>query len=156
MHNSPEKLPRHPSAGWDLRQLLHSPLRHPSEGWGLLRHGVLPEAIPAFAGMTKVGDGMTKVGAGMLKSGAAIALLALPLAACTPNDPTLGGAVKHNYAMQVIDPDPEYKGTPEEGGSGDKAEGAMERYRTDKVKKPQGIRTTSGISGGSGSGGGGR
>lgn len=80
------------------------------------------------------------------------ALLALPLVACTPNDPTLGAAVKHNYALQVIDPDPQYAGTPNEGGSGDKAEGAVERYRTDKVKKPQGIRTTSGISGGSGGG----
>lgn len=85
-----------------------------------------------------------------------MALLAIPLAACTPNDPTLGGAARHNYALQVIDPDPQYAGTPNEGASGDKAEAAMERYRTDKVKKPQGIRTTSGISGGGGSGGGGR
>ena len=105
--------------------------------------------IPAFAGMTKVGAGMTKEGA------LALTLLALPLAACTPNDPTFGGAVRHNYALQVIDPDPQYAGVPNEGGSGDLAKGAVERYRTDKVKKPKSIRTTSGVSGGGGSGGGG-
>jgi hypothetical protein len=38
---------------------------------------------------------------------------------------------------------------PNEGGSGDKAEGAQERYRTDKVKQPKTIRTTSGTQGGS-------
>ncbi|MBK5265588.1 MAG: hypothetical protein JJE34_10220 [Alphaproteobacteria bacterium] len=81
--------------------------------------------------------------------------LSFPLAACTPNDPTLGGAVKHNYALQVIDPDPQYAGEPMEGGSGDKAAAAMKRYRTDKVKAPKSIRTTSGISGGGGGGSGG-
>ena len=95
--------------------------------------------IPAFAGMTKVGLGMTAVGLG-----------ATLLTACTPNDPTLGGSIRHNYALQVIDPDPQYAGTPNEGGSGDLAKGAVERYRTDKVKKVKTIRTTSGISGGSG------
>jgi hypothetical protein len=89
---------------------------------------------------------MTKKGA------AAFALMALPLAACTPNDPTFGGAVRHNYALQVIDPDPQYAGTPNEGGSGDLGAAAVERYRTDKVKKPKSIRTTSGASGGSGGG----
>jgi hypothetical protein len=78
-------------------------------------------------------------------------LLALSVAAagCTPNDPTLGGALRHNYALQVIDPDPQYAGEPNEGGSGALAKGAIERYRTDKVKKPKSIRTTSGISSGS-------
>jgi hypothetical protein len=90
---------------------------------------------------------MTKVGIG-------VAIIGLSLSACTPNDPTLGAAVKHNYALQVIDPDPQYSGEPMEGSSGDKAVAAVERYRTDKVKAPKGIRTTSGISGNSGSGGG--
>ena len=94
--------------------------------------------IPAFAGMTKLGAALLAVQA---------------LAACTPNDPTLGGAVRHNYALQVIDPDPQYAGQPNEGGSGDLAKGAVERYRTDKVKKPKTIRTTSKVSGGSGGGG---
>ena len=86
--------------------------------------------VPAFAGMTK--------------AGVAVGLLALPLTACTPNDPTLGGSIRHNYALQVIDPDPQYAGTPNEGGSGDLAKGTVERYRTDKVKKVKTIRTTSG------------
>lgn len=150
MRNSPEKLPRHPSAGWDLRPLP----RHPSEGWDLPSPGrAVLAKTPAFAGVTKMGEGVTKGGMGLTKLGL-IAAIALPLAACTPNDPTLGAAVKHNYAMQVIDPDPEYAGVPNEGGSGDKAKGAQERYRTDKVKQPKTIRTTSGIGGGgSGSGG---
>ena len=86
-----------------------------------------------------------------------LVLLALSIAAagCTPNDPTFGGAVRHNYALQVIDPDPQYAGTPSEGGSGDLGAAAVERYRTDKVKKPKSIRTTSGVSGGSGGSGGG-
>lgn len=122
----------------DLFQMV----RHPGEGRGLQSLGcaILAE-IPAFAGMTKVGAGMTKLGL--------VAVIALPLTACTPNDPTLGASVKHNYAMQVIDPDPEYTGVPNEGASGDKGEAAVERYRTDKVKQPETIRTTSGSGGGS-------
>lgn len=80
----------------------------------------------------------------MTKVGVCASLLAL--AACTPNDPTLGGAVRHNYALQVIDPDPQYAGQPNEGGSGDIAKGAVERYRTGEVKKVKSIRTTSGSS----------
>ena len=81
-------------------------------------------------------------------------LAPLPLlAACTPNDPTLGGALRHNYAMQVIDPDPHYQGDEIEGGDGARSAAAVERYRTDKVKQPRSIRTTSG-SGGSGGGSG--
>ncbi|UXC91513.1 hypothetical protein EGM87_03225 [Sphingobium sp. RSMS] len=81
------------------------------------------------------------------------ALLLPLLAGCTANDPTFGGAVRSNYAMQVIDPDPHYEGTLVEGGNGQTSAAAVERYRTDKVKKPQSIRTTSGTGGG-GSGGG--
>ncbi|WP_242122813.1 hypothetical protein [Sphingobium sp. Sx8-8] len=82
------------------------------------------------------------------------ALLLPLLAGCTPNDPTFGGAVRHNYAMQVVNPDPHYEGTLVEGGNGQTSAAAVERYRDGKVKKPQRIRTTSG-GGGSGSGGGG-
>lgn len=81
------------------------------------------------------------------------ALLLPLLAGCTANDPTFGGAVRSNYAMQVINPDPHYEGTLVEGGDGQRSAAAVERYRTDKVKKPQSIRTTSGTGGG-GSGGG--
>ena len=35
------------------------------------------------------------------------AMLAVPaLAGCTANDPTFGGAVRNNYALQVINPEP--------------------------------------------------
>jgi len=81
------------------------------------------------------------------------ALLLPLLAGCTANDPTFGGAVRSNYAMQVINPDPHYEGTLIEGGNGQTSAAAVERYRTDKVKKPQSIRTTSGTGGGGGGGG---
>jgi len=80
-------------------------------------------------------------------------LTGLALPACTPNDVTFGGALKHNYAMQVIDPDPTYAGDAVAAGSGVRAAAAMERYRKGTVKEPQTIRTTSGISGSSGSSG---
>ena len=80
-----------------------------------------------------------------------IALLGLATAACTPNDVTLGGAMKHNVAMQTIDPEPHYTGAEMEGGSGSHAASAMERYRKGEVKEPQTIKTTEG---GSSSGGG--
>ncbi|SCW85028.1 hypothetical protein SAMN02927924_03359 [Sphingobium faniae] len=80
----------------------------------------------------------------------------IPLAAaCTPNDPTLGAAIRTNYAQQVINPDPHYDGQEMEGGDGARAAAAVERYRTDKVKQPRTIRTTSGSGSGSGGGGGG-
>ena len=82
-----------------------------------------------------------------------IALLGLAATACTPNDVTFGGAVKHNVAMQTIDPEPRYRGVEIEGGAGTHAASAMERYRKGTVKEPQSIKTTSSISG---SGGGSR
>lgn len=78
------------------------------------------------------------------------AMLLVPaLAGCTANDPTFGGAVRSNYALQVINPEPRYEGTIVEGGEGTRSAAAVERYRTDRVKKPATISTTSG----SGSGG---
>lgn len=82
------------------------------------------------------------------------ALLLMPvLAGCTANDPTFGGAVRHNYAMQVINPEPKYEGALVEGGEGTRSAAAVERYRTGKVKEPKSIRTTQGVSGGGGGGG---
>ena len=81
------------------------------------------------------------------------ALLLPLLAGCTANDPTFGGAVRSNYAVQVINPDPQYEGTLVEGGNGQTSAAAVERYRTDKVKPPKSIRTTNGVGGGGGSGG---
>ena len=75
-----------------------------------------------------------------------IALLGFAVAACTPNDVTLGGAMKHNVAVQTIDPAPHYTGPEMEGGSGDHAASAVERYRKGNVKEPQTIKTTEGVS----------
>ena len=72
------------------------------------------------------------------------------LAGCTANDPTFGGAVRSNYAVQVINPEPRYEGTLTEGGDGARSAAAIERYRTDKVKKPESIRSTQRSSGSSG------
>jgi len=82
-----------------------------------------------------------------------VALLGLAATACTPNDVTLGGALKHDLAMQTIDPDPVYTGSEIEGGSGDHGAAAVERYRTDAVKEPKSVKTTQSIGGGSSGGG---
>ncbi|WP_417819039.1 hypothetical protein [Tritonibacter scottomollicae] len=73
------------------------------------------------------------------------------LSSCTANDTTLGGAVRQNYAAQIVDPDPQYEEAQTLDGSVGAA--AVERYRTDKVKQPVGVSTTR-KSGGSGSGSG--
>jgi hypothetical protein len=83
-----------------------------------------------------------------------IAVLALATTACTPNDVTMGGAFKHDIALQTIDPEPTYRGTEIEGGSGAHAAAATERYRKGTVKEPVSVKTTSGTGGGSGSGSG--
>jgi type IV pilus biogenesis protein CpaD/CtpE len=70
------------------------------------------------------------------------------LVACTPNDPTLGGSLRHNYALQVIDPDPHHQGNEMEGGDGARSAAAVQRYRTDTVKQPRSISTTGRSSGG--------
>jgi len=80
-----------------------------------------------------------------------IALLGLTTAACTPNDVTMGGALKHDLAMQTIDPEPTYTGSEIEGGAGTHGAAATERYRKGMVKEPQSIKTTSGVSGSGGS-----
>ncbi|NIJ16953.1 hypothetical protein [Sphingobium vermicomposti] len=90
----------------------------------------------------------------MWKLSLATVLIAPALAGCTANDPTFGGAVRNNYAMQVINPDPQYESALVEGGDGARSAAAVERYRKDRVKVPKSIRTTSGSGGGSGSGSG--
>lgn len=79
----------------------------------------------------------------------AVAALLPGLAACTPVDPGFGESTRVNIAVQAVDPDPVYDDMLAEA-SGAKVAPAVERYRTDRVKPPKGIRTTSGISGGSG------
>jgi len=80
-----------------------------------------------------------------------IALLGLATAACTPNDVTMGGALKHDLAMQTIDPEPTYHGSEIEGGSGIHGAAATERYRKGTVKEPQTVKTSQGIGSGGGS-----
>jgi len=92
----------------------------------------------------------------MMRASVVLCLLTLPIAACTPNDVAFGGAVRSDYALQTINPDPHAESDAIEGGSGARAAIAMERYRTDKVTQPAATQTTNvGVSGGGGGGGGG-
>ena len=78
------------------------------------------------------------------------------LAGCTPIDTTLGDAVKTDYSLQTINPDPKPASPTAavmEGGSGTTAAGAAERYRKGAVKQPQSIQTNTGSGGGNGGGG---
>lgn len=76
----------------------------------------------------------------------AILALAVTAAACTPTDVTFGNAVRTTMAAQVVDPDPRYE-DPVPATDAAKSAAAVERYRTDRVKKPDSIRTTDGQSG---------
>lgn len=80
---------------------------------------------------------------------AALAAATVPsLSACTANDTTFGGAVRQNYAAQIVNPDPQY--AEEQTSDGSVGAAAVERYRTDKVKQPVGVRTTTKSGGGGG------
>lgn len=83
-----------------------------------------------------------------------LALAALPLLAACEHDfmgtekpaSTFGEANRQTLMAQVIDPDPEYD-TLVPPTSGEHAGQAAERYRTDKVKKPEKVKSTIGGSG---------
>lgn len=62
-----------------------------------------------------------------------------------------GEANRMTMAAQVVNPDPQYDQPL--AGSGDSAAQAVERWRTDRVKKPEKVRSTQSQSGGGGSGG---
>lgn len=75
------------------------------------------------------------------------ATIAVSLAGCAtpsifedPGDSTFGEANRQTMMAQVVDPDPVYDGPLVT--SGDHAADAVERYRTDKVKQPDSIKTT--------------
>lgn len=97
-----------------------------------------------------------------MRSKVILALAAgLALGACQhgPSDyPYMGGpdnfgeANRVTMAAQVIDPTPHYDTAVPEG-SGEHAAQAVERYRTDKVKQPDKVRTSDIKAGGSGGGG---
>ena len=64
-------------------------------------------------------------------------------------DSTWGEANRQTFAAQVIDPAPQYDTAVAES-SGDHAADAVDRYNTDKVKKPERLKTNTGTSGSSG------
>lgn len=89
---------------------------------------------------------------------AAIAL-AIPLVAgCTTSTSTRYGADNEGWgeanrqtmAAQIIDPDPQYDTAVPET-SGEHVANAIDRYRNDKVKRPERVKTSSISTGGGGS-----
>jgi hypothetical protein len=63
---------------------------------------------------------------------------ALTLAACGNNKPLgqgFGDSVRHNMAVHIINPRPDYKLDALDGHSGRRAAGAMGRYETGTVKE---------------------
>ncbi|GGB86185.1 hypothetical protein GCM10011494_00600 [Novosphingobium endophyticum] len=95
------------------------------------------------------------------KTSALVLAAALALSACaTPDTPpymggpdNFGEANRQTMMAQVIDPAPQYDTAVPET-SAEHAGQAVERYRTDKVKKPERVKTSNALSS-SGSGGGG-
>ncbi len=87
------------------------------------------------------------------------ALAALPLlGACAtdlassgPPASTFGEANRQTMLAQVVDPDPQYEFLDPET-SAEHAAKAIERYRKDAVKKPERVKSTSGVGGGGGGG----
>ena len=86
--------------------------------------------------------------------------LALPLlAACgldkagVESASTFGEANRQTMMAQVVDPDPQYEYLDPETSALHAAQ-AVERYRTDKVKRPEKVRSTQSSGGGGGGGGG--
>ncbi len=55
-----------------------------------------------------------------------------------------GNATRHNFAVQIIDPDPSYAQEGAPALSGRRAIDALERYQAGKVKKVKTEKTTGG------------
>jgi hypothetical protein len=75
----------------------------------------------------------------MRKTSPQIPALAVALALVMPgtalaSDRELGSCVRHNIAVQTIDPDPRYAGTLMEGGVGQRSAAAVRRYMTGNIK----------------------
>lgn len=84
-------------------------------------------------------------------------LVALPLLSACEHDmagteplSTFGEANRQTMMAQVIDPDPQYEYL-DPATSAEHAGQAVDRYRKDKVKKPERVRSTESVSGGGGS-----
>lgn len=58
-------------------------------------------------------------------------------------DPGFGEANRATFAAMVVNPDPQYD-TPIPATSAAQAAAAIERYRSDNVKKPERVSTTQG------------
>ena len=90
-----------------------------------------------------------------------IALAAVPLLAGCETDQmgigrpasTFGEANRQTMMAQVVDPDPQYEFLDPETSALHAAQ-AVERYRTDNVKKPERVRSTESSGGGGGGSGG--
>lgn len=83
--------------------------------------------------------------------------MVMVLSACQapPNfgwpEETFGAAVRHNIAVQTVNPDPQNKMAPP-AHDATRAAGSMNRYQTDRVKRPADLRTTD-VGGSAGSSG---
>ena len=86
--------------------------------------------------------------------------LVLALAGCDtpptpdPVQPPFGEAVRRNILTQAVNPEGAPPPLVEPGFDGDRALLAIDRYKADKVKQPEGIETTDTFGGSSGGGGG--
>jgi hypothetical protein len=74
---------------------------------------------------------------------------AATLGACTPVDTGFGEAFRWNNAQQTVNLEPVRHGPQIEGGSGQRAADAVERYEKGEVKEPVSLQTTATVSGGS-------
>lgn len=85
-----------------------------------------------------------------------ITCASLGLMACTPADFSFGETHRRNIEQQVVDPDPRYAGDIIEGGTGQRAADAVDRYNKGEVTAPAQVNTTSttGSSSGTSSGNG--
>ena len=82
----------------------------------------------------------------------AIAAVGVVAAGCTPVDYGFGETHRLNIAQQVVDPDPQHEGTEIEGGSGERAADAADRYNRGDVRQPAQVNTTSATGSGGNSG----
>ena len=81
--------------------------------------------------------------AGMIAASLALASCATNALFEKPGDTTFGEANRQTMMAQVIDPDPQYDELVPVT-SGEHAAAAVERYRTDKVKQPDKVSTSTG------------
>jgi hypothetical protein len=109
-------------------------------------------SLPAWRrqGRPRIKSGVTKF--------SALCVLACALTACNTwnrhigdEDPYFGEAAKYNAAVQTINPEPVYaEGSAQPGENGEVGAAAVKRYRTDKVKQVETMKTSNVSIGGGG------